>query len=59
MIDKLCLNGDYHEFVGLSGDDKPTDVAVCSTFHELDTDDKYYFDGETWAKIGSETGGEG
>lgn len=42
----------YHNFLGVSRDDKPTNCAVNSTFHELDTDDKYYFTGETWAKIG-------
>jgi hypothetical protein len=47
-----CRPEGYHEYIGTSEDDKPTDCAVYSTFYELDTDDKYYFTGETWAKIG-------
>lgn len=40
------------EYKGLSTDEKPTDCAVNSLFLELDTGDFYYFDGETWQKIG-------
>ena len=42
----------YHEYKGTSSDTKPTNCAVNSTFWELDTDDKYYFTGTTWDKIG-------
>ena len=42
----------YHDYVGTSQDDKPTECAVNSTFWELDTNKKYYFTGETWAEIG-------
>jgi len=45
----------YHEYKGDSGDNKPTDCAVNSIFWELDTDKKFYFDGETWTEIGSVT----
>ena len=41
-----------HEYKGLSTDDKPTSCAVNSIFLELDTGDFFYFDGETWQKIG-------
>ena len=40
------------EFKGLSTDEKPTDCGVNSLFLELDTGDFYYFNGETWAKVG-------
>ena len=45
---------DYHEYKGLSTDNKPTDCGVNSLFWELDTNDKYYFTGETWAKVGAD-----
>ena len=44
--------GVTHEFMGLSTDDKPTEVGVNSLFLELDTGDFYYFDGEEWQKVG-------
>ena len=41
------------DFKGLSTDTKPTDgVEVNSMFLELDTGDLYYYDGDTWAKVG-------
>lgn len=40
------------EIKGLSTDTKPTDVGVNSLFLELDTCEAYYFDGNTWQKIG-------
>lgn len=46
----------YHyeaEFKGLSTDDKPTTCAVNSLFLELDTGDVYYFNNNSWSKIGS------
>lgn len=43
---------DYHEYKGVHDDEKPTNCAVNSIFWELDTNDKYYFNGGTWEKIG-------
>ena len=55
VTDKLAHGTNYREFEGLSTDDKPTeDVGVNSKFYELDTNDVYYFDGETWSKVGGE-----
>lgn len=52
-----CRQGNTHEYVGLSTDEKPTEgVGVNSLFLELDTLDIYYFNGEEWAKCGE---GEG
>lgn len=48
-----CRQFNEHDYKGVSTDDKPTNCAVNSTFWELDTNDKYYFDGDTWAKIGA------
>lgn len=49
-----CRQANCHDYVGLSTDDKPTDCGVNSTFYELDTDKKYYFDGDTtWTEIGA------
>lgn len=48
----ITLKGSSPELQGLSTDDKPTDAAVNQIFHELDTDKKYYYTGETWAEIG-------
>ena len=39
---------------GTSQDDKPTNVPVNTKFHELDTNDEYYFTGEAWAKVGGD-----
>ena len=47
-----CRQGNEYEYKGLSTDDKPTDCGTNSIFLELDTGNFYYFDGETWAKIG-------
>lgn len=53
MRDQRMWN-DY-SFKGLSTDDKPTEgVGVNSLFWELDTNDTYYFDGETWSKVGGD-----
>lgn len=50
----VLLNGNGSDYRGLSTDVKPTDemVPVNSIYLELDTGDFYYFDGETWNKIG-------
>lgn len=50
----VTLQGASPILVGLSTDDKP-DGAVNQLFHELDTNDYYYFDGEAWAKVGGES----
>ena len=56
VTNKLSHSTNYVELEGLSTDDKPTeDIAVNSKFYELDTNDTYYFTGETWAKVGGET----
>ena len=48
---------DYSEdlaYEGLHDDVKPTEnVAPNSLFLELDTGDFYYFDGESWNKVGA------
>lgn len=56
ITDNLCHSGNYHEFEGESTDTKPTDgIGVNSKFTELDTGDKYYFDGSDWQEIGGTT----
>ena len=43
-------------YQGLSDDQKPTEgVPINALFLELDSGDFYYFDGESWAKVGSAT----
>lgn len=42
---------------GTSQDEKPVEgVEVNAKFTELDTNDVYYFTGETWDKVGGESG---
>ena len=56
ITNKLSHTTDYVELEGISDDDKPTEnIGVNSKFHELDTNDTYYFTGETWAKVGGES----
>lgn len=56
ITDRLAHATDYVELEGTSQDEKPEEnIAVNSKFHELDTNDTYYWDGSAWAKIG---GGE-
>ena len=58
ITNKLAQDTLYVELEGESGDDKPTEgIGVNSKFHELDTNDHYYFDGEAWSKIGGESRG--
>lgn len=53
ITNKLVPDTEYVELEGVSDDDKPTEgIGVNSKFHELDTDDTYYFDGTTWSKVG-------
>lgn len=42
---------------GVSTDVKPTNAPVNTIFYELDTDKKYYFDGEAWQEIGGAANG--
>ena len=56
ITNKLANATNYVELEGTSQDTKPLEkIGVNSKFHELDTNDVYYFDGETWSKIGGET----
>jgi hypothetical protein len=48
----VTLNGSRANLVGLSTDQKPTDVEINTIFLELNTGDFYYFDGTNWLKIG-------
>lgn len=49
----ITLKGATAELYGEKDDTKPTEgVAVNTIFHELDTNDSYYFDGTAWQKIG-------
>ena len=60
MVIELRHNADangYCEFSGLSTDPKPTNCGVNSLFLELNTGDFYYWDGESWEKVG-EGGGK-
>lgn len=41
-----------NQYKGLSTDEKPAGAAVNALFLELDTGDFYYYNGETWAKVG-------
>ena len=53
ITNKLSHGTDYVELEGTSQDDKPEEgIGVNSKFHELDTDDTYYWTGEAWAKVG-------
>ena len=51
VTDTLSRQGSA-DFVGLSTDEKPANVAINTLFLELDTGDFYYYTGETWAKVG-------
>lgn len=54
ITNALVHDTEYVELEGLSTDSKPTtNIATNSKFHELDTDDHYYFNGSTWAKVGA------
>lgn len=49
----ITLDGSRANLVGLSTDEKPTNVEVNVLFLELDTGDFYYFNGTTWKKVGA------
>lgn len=40
------------QYMCLSTDNKPEDAAINSLLLELDTGDFYYFDGDSWEKVG-------
>lgn len=50
----ITLKGANADYVGLSTDEKPTNVSVNSLFLELDTGDFYYYDGTAWEKVGGQ-----
>lgn len=50
----ITLKGANADYMGLSTDTKPTNVSVNSLFLELDTGDFYYFDGDSWEKVGGQ-----
>ena len=53
ITNKLVHDTAYVELEGLSTDSKPTEgIGINSKFDELDTNDKYYFNGTAWAKVG-------
>lgn len=53
----ITLNGSNADYMGLSGDTKPTtDIAVNTLFLELDTGCIYYFTGEEWLEVGGTAG---
>ena len=49
----ITKKGSIIDLVGLSTDDKPEDAETNTIFHELNTGDDYYFNGEAWAKVGT------
>jgi hypothetical protein len=49
----VTLKGANAIYQGLSTDDKPENVPVNTQFEEFDTGDTYYYDGETWSKVGA------
>ena len=55
ITNKLSRDSSYVELEGVSTDTKPTEgIGVNSKFYELNTGDTYYFDGETWSKVGGD-----
>lgn len=48
----ITLNGSTANLLGLSTDTKPTNAEINTIFLELDTGNFYYFNGNTWAKVG-------
>lgn len=51
----VTINGRPADLRGLSTDEKPTnDVAPNTLFLEVDTGKFYYFDGESWGKVGGD-----
>lgn len=50
----ITLKGASAELVGVSTDTKPAEAEQNQIFHELDTNDFYFFDGENWSKVGGD-----
>lgn len=55
----VTLKGYTANMLGLSTDQKPTDVDVNTIIRELDTNKYYYFDGTDWNQIPNSGGGGG
>lgn len=54
----ITLMGSTPIYEGINKDEKPTDdIMTNAKFHELDTDDWYYFDGAAWQKVGGDNEG--
>ena len=49
----ITLKGATADLYGLSTDEKPATAEVNTLFHELDTNDTYYFDNDSWSKVGN------
>lgn len=50
----VTLNGATANYMGLSTDTKPSNADINSLFLELDTGDFYYYDGDSWEKVGGD-----
>ena len=48
----VTLKGANATYTGLSTDTKPDNAFPNTMFEELDTGDKYYYNGTAWAKVG-------
>ena len=49
----ITIQGNTGIYTGTSTDSKPTENVPTNTkFEELDTGDTYFYNGETWVKIG-------
>ena len=55
----VTLKGYTANRLGLSTDQKPTNVDVNTSIRELDTNKYYYFDGTDWNQIPNSGGGGG
>ena len=55
----VTLKGYTANRLGLSTDQKPTNVDVNTIIRELDTNKYYYFDGTDWNQIPNSGGGGG
>lgn len=52
----VTLKGANATYTGLSTDTKPANAFPNTMFEELDTGDKYYYNGTSWAKVGGTVG---
>lgn len=55
MVTMTAYDGSVYQYVGLSTDDKPTDVYNGSVFLEIDTNKVYFYDedGADWLEWGA------